>query len=247
MVAVGKLSFVRSLAPDAVRERIAPGELAVYVAVDGVAAGALIERDPPRRNAAATLRALGDLGVPNIELLTGDAEETAAGIARELGITRFQAECLPSDKVARVASIAERPVVMVGDGVNDAPVLASADVGVAMGAKGATAASESADLVILVDDIGKLVDAVAIARRTVAIALQSIWLGIAASVLLMGVAAFGVIPAIAGALLQEVVDLATILAALRAAGGSGDHSPRRGQDTSAISAQRSEPFGHSAV
>ena len=246
-VAVGKLSFVRSLAPDAIRERIAPGELAVYVAVDGVPAGALIERDPPRRNAAATLRALGDLGVPNIELLTGDAEETAAGIARELGITRFQAECLPSDKVARVASIAERPVVMVGDGVNDAPVLASADVGVAMGAKGATAASESADLVILVDDIGKLVDAVAIARRTVTIALQSIWLGIAASVLLMGVAAFGVIPAIAGALLQEVVDLATILAALRAAGGSGDHSPRRGQDTSAISAQRSEPFGHSAV
>ena len=246
-VAVGKLSFVRSLAPDAIRERIAPGELAVYVAVDGVPAGALIERDPPRRNAAATLRALRDLGVPNIELLTGDAEETAAGIARELGITRFQAECLPSDKVARVASIAERPVVMVGDGVNDAPVLASADVGVAMGAKGATAASESADLVILVDDIGKLVDAVAIARRTVTIALQSIWLGIAASVLLMGVAAFGVIPAIAGALLQEVVDLATILAALRAAGGSGDHSPRRGQDTSAISAQRSEPFGHSAV
>ncbi|MGN6760681.1 MAG: heavy metal translocating P-type ATPase [Leifsonia sp.] len=246
-VAVGKLAFVRSLAPAAVRERIEPGELAVYVAVDGVPAGALIERDPPRRNAAATLRALGDLGVPNIELLTGDAEETAAGVARELGITRFQAECLPSDKVARVASIAERPVVMVGDGVNDAPVLASADVGVAMGAKGATAASESADLVILVDDIGKLVDAVAIARRTVAIALQSIWLGIAASVLLMGVAAFGVIPAIAGALLQEVVDLATILAALRAAVGSGVHSPRRDQDTSAISAQRSEPFGHSAV
>lgn len=246
-VAVGKLSFVRSLAPDTTREPIAPGELAVYVAVDGVPAGALIERDPPRTNAVATLRSLRELGLSNIELLTGDAEETAAGIARELGITRFQSECLPSDKVARVAAIAERPVVMVGDGVNDAPVLASADVGVAMGAKGATAASESADLVILVDDIGKLVDSVAIARRTVTIALQSIWLGIAASVLLMCVAAFGVIPAIAGALLQEVVDLATILAALRAAVPPRGHSPRRGQDTSAIRAQPSEPFGNSAV
>jgi cation transport ATPase len=96
-------------------------------------------------------------------------------------------------------------------------VLARADVGVAMGAKGATAASESADVVLLVDDIGGVVDALSISRRTVRIALQSIWLGIAASVVLMLIAAFGVIPAIVGALLQEAVDLATILAALRAA------------------------------
>lgn len=216
-VGVGKLAFVRSMAPDAKPELIEPGELAVYVAVDGRYAGALIERDPPRQNAAATIRTLRRLGIDGIELLTGDAETTAAGVAAELGITRYRSECLPADKVARVASIRERPVVMVGDGVNDAPVLASADVGVAMGAKGATAASESADAVILVDDIGRVADAVRIARRTVKIALQSIWLGIAASVVLMCVAAVGLIPAIIGALLQEVVDLATILAALRAA------------------------------
>jgi len=216
-VAVGKLSFVRSLAPDAQRERISPSELAVYVAVDGAYAGALIERDPPRENASDMLHGLAGLGIPHVELLTGDAKETAAGVAAELGIDDYLAECLPADKVARVASIAERPVAMVGDGVNDAPVLASADVGIAMGAKGATAASESADVVILVDDIGKVVEAVAISRRTVTIALQSIWLGIAASVVLMCIAAFGVIPAVVGALLQEVVDLATILAALRAA------------------------------
>ncbi|NUU06228.1 heavy metal translocating P-type ATPase [Leifsonia sp. C5G2] len=225
-VAVGKLSFVRSLAPDARREPIAPGELAVYVAVDGVYAGALIERDPPRENARDMLHGLAALGIPHVELLTGDAQETAAGVAAELGIDDYLAECLPADKVARVASIAERPVAMVGDGVNDAPVLASADVGIAMGAKGATAASESADVVILVDDIGKVVEAVAISRRTVTIALQSIWLGIAASVVLMCIAAFGVIPAVVGALLQEVVDLATILAALRAARPApGDRGP----------------------
>ncbi|WP_374009224.1 heavy metal translocating P-type ATPase [Leifsonia sp. LS-T14] len=216
-VAVGKFAFVRGLAPDTRRERISPGELAVYVAIDGVYAGALIERDPPRGNAADTLRGLEALGAANVELLTGDAQETAAGIAGELGIAHYRAECLPADKVARVASITDRPVTMVGDGVNDAPVLASADVGIAMGAKGATAASESADVVILVDDIGKVVESVAIARRTVAVALQSIWLGIAASILLMCIAAFGVIPAVVGALLQEAVDLATIIAALRAA------------------------------
>ena len=151
-------------------------------------------------------------------MLTGDANETAAAMASQLGITAFQAECLPADKVEHVASLKERPVIMVGDGVNDAPVLAAADVGIAMGAKGATAASESADVVILVDDIHPVVEAVRIGRRTVRIALQSIWVGIIASVALMSVAAFGLIPATVGALLQEVVDLVTILAALRAIG-----------------------------
>jgi P-type E1-E2 ATPase len=139
-----------------------------------------------------------------------------------VGITRVRADCLPADKVDAVRAIRERPVIMVGDGVNDAPVLAVADVGFAMGAKGSTAASEAADAVILLDDLSRAARAVAISRDTVRIALQSIWLGMALSIGLMVVAAFGLIPATVGALLQEAVDLATILNALRAIGGRRD-------------------------
>ena len=221
-VVVGKFRFVAEHAPDATRTPIAPGELAVYVAIDGRYAGALLASDRLRDNARATLERLDELGVHDTMMLTGDAQATADHIAAELGITRVRADCLPGDKVREVAGIAERPVIMVGDGVNDAPVLAAADVGIAMGAKGATAASESAGAVILVDDIARTAKAVEIGRDTVRIALQSIWLGIIVSVALMIVAAFGVIPATVGALLQEVVDLATILAALRAIGGRLD-------------------------
>lgn len=225
-VAVGKFAFVAARAPDASRAEIGPGELAVYVAIGGRYAGALLASDRLRADAAPTLRELARLGVSNSMMLTGDARETAEHIATTLGIARVRAECLPADKVAEVAAIRERPVIMVGDGVNDAPVLAAADVGIAMGAKGATAASESADAVILVDGIGSVARAVRIGKDTVRIALQSIWLGIIASVALMIVAAFGVIPATAGALIQELVDLATILAALRAIGGRLDARER---------------------
>lgn len=221
-VVVGKFAYVLEHAPDTRRTEIAPGELAVYVAVAGRYAGALLARDRLRDNARATLERLDGLGVRHTMMLTGDAQATADHIAAELGIERVRAECLPADKVHEVAAIAERPVIMVGDGVNDAPVLAAADVGIAMGARGATAASESADAVILVDDISRTAKAVAIGRDTVRIALQSIWLGIIVSVGLMLVAAFGFIPATAGALLQEFVDLAAILAALRAIGGRRD-------------------------
>ena len=221
-VVVGKFRFVAEHAPDAARTPIAPGELAVYVAIDGRFAGALLASDRLRDDARATLERLDELGVHQTMMLTGDAQATADHVAAELGITRVRADCLPADKVQEVADIAERPVIMVGDGVNDAPVLAAADVGIAMGAKGATAASESASAVILVDDISRTAKAVEIGRDTVRIALQSIWLGIIVSVGLMIVAAFGVIPATVGALLQEVVDLATILAALRAIGGRLD-------------------------
>ncbi|MFE4949439.1 heavy metal translocating P-type ATPase [Leifsonia sp. NPDC056665] len=243
-VVVGKFAFVAAHAPDAVRTPIAPGELAVYVAIGGRFAGALLASDRLRSNAAATLRELSALGVTNTMMLTGDARETAEHIAGELGITRVRAECLPADKVAEVAGVAERPVIMVGDGVNDAPVLAAADVGIAMGAKGATAASESADAVILVDDIHGVARAVRIGTDTVRIALQSIWLGIAVSVVLMLIAAFGFIPATAGALIQELVDVATILAALRAIGGRLDAreaaaEPRAGPRVPESGARRS--------
>jgi P-type E1-E2 ATPase len=149
-------------------------------------------------------------------MLTGDAVVTARHIADQIGIDDVRAGLLPADKVAHVASLPVRPVAMVGDGVNDAPVLAAADVGIAMGAKGATAASESADVVIMLDDLSRVATSIAIAQRTVRIALQAIWLGIAISIALMLVAVWGILPAIVGAALQELVDLAAILTALRA-------------------------------
>ncbi len=242
-VVVGKFAFVQEHAPDASRTTIAPGELAVYVAIDGRYAGALLASDRLRGNAKATLDRLEGLGVRQTMMLTGDAKATADHIAAELGITRVRADCLPADKVHEVSAIADRPVIMVGDGVNDAPVLAAADVGIAMGAKGATAASESASAVILVDDISRVAKAVEIGRDTVRIALQSIWIGIIVSVALMLIAAFGVIPATVGALLQEVVDLITILAALRAIGGRRDAKAAGRTDDSAGALTEAEPAG----
>lgn len=215
-VVVGKRSFVAEKAAWVEKARLTSGQMAVYVGVDGVFAGALIMSDAVRPNAAQTLEQLRRLGIRETLMLTGDAKETAEHIAAELGITRIQAECLPADKVEAVEALPSRPVMMIGDGVNDAPVLAAADVGVAMGAKGSTAASESADVVIMLDDLSKVARAVEIGQRSVKVALQSIWIGIILSTGLMIIAAFGYIPAVVGALSQELVDLATILNALRA-------------------------------
>jgi heavy metal translocating P-type ATPase len=215
-VAIGTLRFARAQARDEVIEAaIAGGELAIYLVVDGRFAGTIVAADPVRANAASTVRGLRALGITDIVMLTGDAQATADHVASVIGITQLRADCLPADKVEAVRSTAARPVLMVGDGVNDAPVLASADVGIAMGARGATSASESASAVILVDDISRVLRAIEIGRDTVRVALQSIWLGMALSVGLMLIAAFGVIPATLGAGIQEVVDLATILNALR--------------------------------
>lgn len=219
-VVVGKAGLVRASA-DGFREiALESGQLAVYVAVNGTYAGALVMKDPLRADAVDTLSALQRLGIRHTMLLTGDASATAAHIAREAGIRHVKAECLPADKVSAVAAIAERPVLMVGDGVNDAPVLAAADVGVAMGAKGATAASESADVVVMLDDLSKVALAVAVGKRTMSVALTSIWVGAGASIALMAVAMTGYIPAVTGALLQELVDLATIVNGLRALHGA---------------------------
>ena len=215
-VIVGKHAYVRAHTTELTQAELQPGESAVYVGVDGVFAGTLILSDRLRGNASATLQELDRLGVHRTLMLTGDAQTTARHIAAQAGITQVEAELLPQDKVRLVGEVQPRPVMMVGDGVNDVPVLAVADVGVAMGARGSTAASESADVVILTDDISRAAVAVSVGQRTLAVAQQSIWVGIALSLVLMGVAAFGVIPAIVGALFQEVVDVVAILNALRA-------------------------------
>ncbi|TFC82644.1 cadmium-translocating P-type ATPase [Cryobacterium cheniae] len=225
-VTVGKLSFIRERATDAVAAPLEGGELAIYIAVDGRFAGSIVASDKLRANAPQTMADLRALGLRNTVMLTGDARPTAEHIAALVGIDQVQADCLPVDKVNAVRALALRPVIMVGDGVNDAPVLAVADVGIAMGARGATAASESADAVILIDDLTRAARAVAIGQDTIRIALQSIWLGIVLSIGLMLLAAFGFIPATAGALLQEFVDLATILNALRAIGRRRDAAVR---------------------
>lgn len=215
--AVGSAVHVERVTGHRPPERpVPPGHIAIHVGTADGYLGRILLADRVRGNARTTLDALRGLGVRTVAMLTGDAAVTARHVADQVGITDVRAGLLPSEKVEHVASLAVRPVAMVGDGVNDAPVLAAADVGIAMGAKGATAASESADVVILLDDLGRVASSIAIAQRTVRIALQAIWLGIAISVALMLVAVWGVLPAIAGAALQELVDLAAILVALRA-------------------------------
>jgi len=216
LVTVGKPAFVAAQAPELARLELSSGEAAVYVAVDDQYAGAIVLRDAVRGEALRTLHELRQLGIQNTLMVTGDVAQTAQKVADGLQLSEVHAECLPEDKVRVVHAITPRPVVMVGDGVNDAPVLGAADVGIALGAKGSTAASESADVVILVDDLSRVVSAVEVSQRTVHIALQSIWIGIVISVGLMLVAMTGVLPAVVGAGLQEVVDLVTILNALRA-------------------------------
>ncbi|GAA1750902.1 heavy metal translocating P-type ATPase [Kocuria aegyptia] len=224
-VVVGKRAHVAGCSAGVIEQSLGPGELAVYVAVDGQFAGTLVMSDHARDDAPTTMAELARLGIAERLILSGDVRPTVAHIASAVGITRVHAECLPEDKVRLMRELPARPVLMVGDGVNDAPVLAAADVGVAMGARGSTAASESADVVILTEDLAKAAMAVRIGRRTLAVALQSIWLGIGLSVVLMLVAATGAIPAIFGALSQEAVDLLTILNALRALRGSRHDDP----------------------
>ncbi len=217
-VRVGKPSWVREYAPSLTLAPLRPGELAIYVAADDRFAGTIVMRDQVRGEAAQVFRELQRLGIERTLMVTGDVAATADPIAADLGIGEVHAECRPSDKVRIVSGVQPRPLIMVGDGLNDAPVLAAADIGFAMGARGATAASESADIVNRYDSLASLPRAVRIGKDTVRIALQSIWLGIIISIALMLIAAFGFLPALIGAWLQEVVDLVAILGALRAVG-----------------------------
>jgi heavy metal translocating P-type ATPase len=217
-VVVGGHGFVRErlgLEPAPAPEGAA-GAVLVAVAVDGRLAGRLVMADPLRPDVAGTLRALRQEGVGRILLATGDRADVAEHVTRGLGFDGLRAELKPDQKVLLV--LTERkdgPVMMVGDGVNDAPALAAADVGVAMGARGAAASAEAAEVVLLVDRLDRLCAGMEVARRARAIALQSVVAGIGLSVLGMVAAALGYLNPVEGALLQEVIDVAVILNALR--------------------------------
>jgi heavy metal translocating P-type ATPase len=191
--------------------------LSVFVAVDGRTIGAVLLADELRRDTPHAVQALRAAGVSRIVMVTGDRADAAETIGAALDLDAVLANREPADKVDAVATEQRHyPTVMVGDGINDAPALAAANVGVAMGARGASASSEAADVVILVDRLDRVSDAVTIAKRTHTIALQSIIAGMGMSAVAMGVAAIGFLPPIAGALTQEIIDVAVILNALRA-------------------------------
>lgn len=186
------------------------------VAIDGVVAGSIAFEDQLRPEAKQTLADLKSAGIKHLLMVTGDNQKTADIIAQKIGITDVQAECLPADKLLAVENVVDKPVAFVGDGVNDAPVLTAANVGIALGARGSTAASESADVVIMLDDISRVATGVKIAQRTFGIARQSILIGIFISIGLMFVFSTGRFAPVYGAAIQEVVDVIVIFNALRA-------------------------------
>jgi heavy metal translocating P-type ATPase len=196
---------------------LAAGSVMVAVAVDGRLAGHLVMSDPLRDGAAEMLASLRRQGVARILLATGDRAEVAARVTEGLGLDGIRSGLTPDEKVLLVLTEHKNgPVMMVGDGVNDAPALAAADVGVAMGARGAAASAEAADVVLLVDRVDRIAPGIEIARRSRRIALESVVAGIGLSVLGMIAAAFGYLTPVQGALLQEAIDVAVILNALRA-------------------------------
>ena len=235
-VRVGRLSFaaagedgflavgeaVPSRSEDDLRTRfglLQPDEMASYVSVDGQLIARIVLRDVPRANAKAALAKLHELGVTKLAMLTGDKRASANIIASEVGIDEVHAELFPEDKVAAVkaATGAGKTVtMMVGDGVNDAPVLAVADIGVAMTDGTSTAASESAQVVIMNDNIAAVPRAIAIARRTKRVMLQAVIAGLVLATIGMIAAAFNLIPVVVGAFLQEAIDVVSILWALTA-------------------------------
>jgi heavy metal translocating P-type ATPase len=196
---------------------MAAGSVLVAVAVDGHMAGHLVMSDPLREGAGAMLDGLRSQGIGRILLATGDRADVAERVTEGLGLDGLRADLTPDQKVLLVVSERKHgPVMMVGDGVNDAPALAAADVGVAMGARGAAASAEAADVVLLVDRIDRLGQGIEIARASRRIAVESVVAGIGLSVLGMIAAALGYLTPVQGALLQEVIDVAVILNALRA-------------------------------
>lgn len=235
-VRVGRLSFAAageegflavdrtapSRSEDDLRTRfglLQPDEMASYVSVDGQLIARIVLRDVPRANAKAALAKLHELGVTKLAMLTGDKRASANIIASEVGIDEVHAELFPEDKVAAVKAVTgagKTVTMMVGDGVNDAPVLAVADIGVAMTDGTSTAASESAQVVIMNDNIAAVPRAIAIARRTKRVMLQAVIAGLVLATIGMIAAAFDLIPVVVGAFLQEAIDVVSILWALTA-------------------------------
>lgn len=216
---------------------LAPDEMAAYVAIDGKLAARIVLRDVPRANAKRSLARLHELGIKELSMLTGDKAASARIIANEVGIDDVQSELFPEDKVAAVKNATEsthqnqsmparimrritgesrnhQVTMMVGDGVNDAPVLAVADIGMAMTDGTSTAASESAQVVIMNDDIASVPRAIAIARRTKKVMLQAVLIGLGLAIIGMIAAAFNLIPVVVGAFMQEAIDVVSILWAL---------------------------------
>lgn len=193
------------------------GSLTVFIAVDGEPAGAFLLEDPVRPEAPRMIRALRSAGIDRIVLLTGDREDIAHTVGRIVGVDAVLADCDPGQKLQVITEESARAAtIMVGDGVNDAPALAAAGVGVALAARGATASSEAADVVLTVDRIDALADAILIARRSMSIGLQAVLVGMGLSLAAMIAAAAGFLPPAAGALLQEGIDVLAIGLALRA-------------------------------
>ena len=197
-----------------------PGDAKVLVGVDGRLAGVALVGDRLRSDSVNLVPRLREAGVRHVAIVTGDKTSVADAVGETLGVDRVYAEQTPEEKLDVVRALHQRPdlrgVVMVGDGINDAPALALADVGVAMGAAGATVSSQTADAVILVDRVDRVADAIRIGRRALFIARQSVLAGIGLSLAAMGVAAAGYLPPVEGALLQEGIDVGVILNALRA-------------------------------
>ncbi|AWV00486.1 heavy metal translocating P-type ATPase [Burkholderia sp. JP2-270] len=221
-VAIGKFEYVSAFATNApwsgafLARVVSEGGAAVFVGVDGVMIGAIQMADQVRLETPRALRLLKREGVERLVMLTGDRRDIAQAVGELLGVIDVRAEQTPTDKLVAIqAARKEGVTIMVGDGVNDAPALAAADVGIAMGARGAAASSEAADVVLLVDRLDRLVDAIRIARRSRRIALESVVIGMSLSVVAMTIAAAGFLPPIAGAVIQEVVDVVVIVNALR--------------------------------
>ncbi len=222
-VRIGQFDWLASGEPPStwasgvLRKMALQGQSGAFLEVDGRICAALLLADEIRLDTARALRELRRAGIRRTVMVSGDRQDVAQTIASALGIDTVLAERAPADKVAAVETErSEAATVMVGDGINDAPALAAADIGIAMGARGAAASSEAADAVLLVDRLDRLAEAIFLARRSRRIALQSVLAGMGLSIGAMGFAAFGFITPVFGALLQEIIDVAVIANALRA-------------------------------